>query len=57
MIIDGDAGGETKKHHDITFPLLTLHRGKDRVHFSTGFSPKQNIVNTGVLQIFHTHDR
>jgi hypothetical protein len=37
LIIDGAAGGETKRRHDVTFPLLTLHRGKDRVHFSTGF--------------------
>jgi hypothetical protein len=33
VIIDGAAGGETKRRHDVTFPLLTLHRGKDRVHF------------------------
>jgi hypothetical protein len=31
LIIDGAAGGETKIRHDVTFPLLTLHRGKDRV--------------------------
>jgi hypothetical protein len=53
MIIDGAAGGETKRCHDVTFPLLTLHRGKDHVHFYTGFFQKENIVNTGVLQIFH----
>jgi hypothetical protein len=40
LIIDGAAGGETKRRHDVTFPLLTLHRGRDRVHFSTGFSKK-----------------
>jgi hypothetical protein len=40
MIIDGAAGGETKRRHDVTFPLLTLHRGKDCVHFSTGFRTK-----------------
>jgi hypothetical protein len=34
LIIDGAAGGETKIRHDVTFPLLTLHRGKYRVHFS-----------------------
>jgi hypothetical protein len=34
LIIDGAAGDETKRRHDVTFPLLTLHRGKDRVHFS-----------------------
>jgi hypothetical protein len=44
LIIDGAAGGETKRRHDITFPLLTLPRGKDRVHFSTGFFQKENIV-------------
>jgi hypothetical protein len=53
LIIDGDAGGETKRRHDVTFPLFTLHRGKDRVHFCTGFFKKENIVYTGVLQIFH----
>jgi hypothetical protein len=53
----GAAGGETKRRHDVTFPLLTLHRGKDRVHFSTGFFQKENIVYTGVLQIFHTKNR
>jgi hypothetical protein len=47
LIIDGAAGGETKRRHDITFPLLTLHRGKDCVHFSTGFFQKENIVYTG----------
>jgi hypothetical protein len=31
LIIDSAAGGETKRRHDVTFPLLTLHRGKDRV--------------------------
>jgi hypothetical protein len=49
LIIDGAAGGETKICHDVTF---TLHRGKDRVHFSTGFFQKENIVYPGVLQIF-----
>jgi hypothetical protein len=47
MIIDGAAGGETKIRHDVTFPLLTLHRGKDRVHFCTGFFQKENIVSFG----------
>jgi hypothetical protein len=43
LIIDGAAGGETKRRHDVTFPLLTLHRGKYRVHFSTGFSKKKTL--------------
>jgi hypothetical protein len=30
LIIDGAAGGETKIRHGVTFPLLTLHRGKQR---------------------------
>jgi hypothetical protein len=55
--MDGAAGGETKRRHDVTFPLLTLHCEKYRVHFSTGFSPEQNIVYPGVLLIFHTHNR
>jgi hypothetical protein len=40
LIIDGAAGGETKRRHDVTLLLLTLHRGKYRVHFSTGFFQK-----------------
>jgi hypothetical protein len=28
---------------------MTLHRGKDRVHFSTGFVQKENTVYAGVL--------
>jgi hypothetical protein len=43
LIIDGAAGGETKRRHDVTFPLLTLHRGQDRVHFSTGFFQKKTL--------------
>jgi hypothetical protein len=57
LIIDGAAGGETKRRHDVTFPLLTLHRGKDRVYFSTGFFQKENIVYAGVLQIFRTKNQ
>jgi hypothetical protein len=57
LIIDGAAGGETKIRNDVTFPLLTLHRGKDRVHFSTGFFQKENIIYSGVLQIFRTKNR
>jgi hypothetical protein len=57
LIIDGAAGGETKRLHDVTFRLLTLHRGKDCLHSSTGFFQKENIVYTGVLQIFHTKNR
>jgi hypothetical protein len=34
------------RRYDVTFPQLTLHRGKDRVHFSTGFLQKENIVYT-----------
>jgi hypothetical protein len=49
LTIDGAAGGETKSRHDVTFPLLTLHRGKDRVHFSTGFFQKENIVCCGCV--------
>jgi hypothetical protein len=43
LIIDGAAGGETKRRHDVTFPLLTLHREKDRIHFSTGFSKNKTL--------------
>jgi hypothetical protein len=57
VIIDGATGGETKRRHDVTFPLLTLHRGKDREHFSTGVFQKENIVCTGVLQILRTKNR
>jgi hypothetical protein len=34
VIIDGAAGGETKIRNYVTFPLLTLHRGKDRVRIT-----------------------
>jgi hypothetical protein len=34
LIIDGAAGGETKRRHDVTFPLLSLHSGKDRVGYT-----------------------
>jgi hypothetical protein len=27
LIIDGAAGGETERRHDVTFPLLTLYYG------------------------------
>jgi hypothetical protein len=57
LIIDGAAGGETKRRHGVAFPLLMLHRGKDCVHFSTGFFQKENIVYTGVLQIFRRKNR
>jgi hypothetical protein len=40
LIIDGAAGGETKRRHDVTFPLLTLHRGKDVYIFLQDFSKK-----------------
>jgi hypothetical protein len=43
LIIDGAAGGETKRCHDVTFPLFTLYRGKDRVHFFTGLFQKENM--------------
>jgi hypothetical protein len=56
-MIDGAAGGETKIRHDVTFPLLTLHRGKDRVHLSTGFFQKENIVYAGVLQLLRSKNR
>jgi hypothetical protein len=42
---------------NVTFPQLTLHRGKDRVHFCTGFFQKENIVYAGAQQIFHTKNR
>jgi hypothetical protein len=44
MIIDSAAGGVTKRRCDVTFPLLTLHRGKDRVHFFTGLFPKRFFI-------------
>jgi hypothetical protein len=40
LIIDGAAGGETKRRHDVTFPRLTLHRGNDGVSFDK-IQPKQ----------------
>jgi hypothetical protein len=49
LIIDGAAGGETKKCHDVTFPLFTLHRGNDRVHFSTGLINDRVHFSTGLI--------
>jgi hypothetical protein len=40
LIIDG---AETKRRHDVTFPLLTSHSGKDRVHFVHDFSKTLSI--------------
>jgi hypothetical protein len=51
------SSGATKIRHDGTFPLLTSHRGKDRVQFSTGFIQKKTLSITGVMQIFHTKNR
>jgi hypothetical protein len=38
LIIDGAAGGVTKIRHDVTFPLLTLHRGKENISKKKTFS-------------------
>jgi chorismate synthase len=43
FIIDGATSGMIKRRHDVTFPLLTEHREKDRVHFSTGFIQKKTL--------------
>jgi hypothetical protein len=43
LIIDGAAGGETKIRNDVTFPLQTLHRGKDRVIFLQDFSKTKTL--------------
>jgi hypothetical protein len=51
VTIDGAASGETKRRHDITFPLLTLHRQKDRVQ---DFSKKKTLSIPAILQLFHT---
>jgi hypothetical protein len=40
LIIGGAAGGETKRRHDVTFPLLPLQSGKDSVHFFYETFPK-----------------
>jgi hypothetical protein len=56
LIIDGVAGGDTKIRHDVTFPLLTLHRGKDRVHFSTGFFQKYEKPMTILRTLLLMHD-
>jgi hypothetical protein len=52
LIIDGAAGGEIKRRHDVTFPLLTLLRGKYRVHFSTGFFQKKTLSIPASCRIF-----
>jgi hypothetical protein len=51
--MDGAASGVTKGRHGVTFPLLTQHHGKDRVHFSTGFIQNKTLSIPAVLQIFH----
>jgi hypothetical protein len=43
FIIDRAPSGVTKTRHDVTFPLLPYHCGKDRVHFSTGFIQKETL--------------
>jgi hypothetical protein len=43
LIIDGAAGGETKRRHDVTFPLLTLHREKIVYIFLQDFSKKKTL--------------
>jgi hypothetical protein len=43
LIIDGAVSGVTKIRHDVTFPLSTSHRGKDRVHFSTLFIQRKTL--------------
>jgi hypothetical protein len=54
--IDGAPSRVAKRRHDVTFPLLTYRRGKDCVHFSTGFIQKKTL-STSVLQIFHTKNQ
>jgi hypothetical protein len=44
LIIDGAAGGETKIRHDVTFPLLTLHRGKDVYIFLQDFPKRKHCL-------------
>jgi hypothetical protein len=43
MIIDSAAGGETKRLHDVTFPLLTLPVQKIVYIFVQDFSKKKTL--------------
>jgi hypothetical protein len=52
LIIDGAAGGETKIRHDVTFSLLTLHRGKDPCTFFYRIFPKRKHLSIPVSCIF-----
>jgi hypothetical protein len=52
--IDDATSGVPKRCHDVTFPLLTSHRGKYRIHLQDLRYPKQNIVYTSVP---HTKNR
>jgi hypothetical protein len=48
--------GVTKRHHDVTFPLVDVAPWK-RLYIFLQDYPKENIVYTGVLQIFLTKKR
>jgi hypothetical protein len=52
---NGAASRAPKIRHDVTFPLLTQHRGtwSCRSTFFYRIYPKENIIYTGVLQICH----
>jgi hypothetical protein len=57
LLIDGAASGVTKRRHDVTFPLLTLHCGKRSCTFFYKICQNENIVYAGVLHIFDTKNR
>jgi hypothetical protein len=54
FIIDGAASGVTKRRHDVTFPVDVAPRKRSCTFY--GVYPKENIVYTGVLQIFRQGD-
>jgi hypothetical protein len=53
LIIDGAASGQPKRRHDVTFHV-DIAPWKRLCTFFYRIYPNENIVNTGVMPIFHT---
>jgi hypothetical protein len=53
MIIDGAAGGKTKRRHDVTFPLLRCTAKKIMMYiFLQDFSQKKTLSISGSCSFF-----
>jgi hypothetical protein len=55
LIIDGAASGETKIRHNVTFPLLTLHRGK--VYICLQDFSKKKTLSIPVSCLFFSYEK